>query len=68
MNRSRQSWLVLGLSVNVFVAFFWLFVYGRSSSFQFAGVHFTSGIVALAGMLLGDVLILFLFSRKSISP
>jgi hypothetical protein len=65
MTQSRKIWLVLLLSVNAIVAFLWLFLYGRSSSFQFAGVHVTSGIVAVAGMLLGDALAFLLFSRKS---
>jgi hypothetical protein len=65
MNLPRELWLVLVLSVNGLIAFLWLFLYGRSSSFHVAGVPFTSGIVAVAGMLLGDGLVLFLFSRKS---
>jgi hypothetical protein len=65
MNLPREIWLVLVLSVNALIAFLWLFFYGRGSSFHIAEVHFTSGIVAVAGMLLGDGLVFFLFSRKS---
>jgi hypothetical protein len=68
MNRSHPIWLVLVLSVNGLIAFLWLFVYGQFLSFrwaQFAGVRVSSGIFAVAGMLLADVLVLFLFSRKS---
>ncbi len=66
MNRSRIFyWLVLIVAVNAVVAFLWLFLYGRGYSFRLSGVYFTSGMLAVAGMLVGDVVAWFLVSRKS---
>jgi hypothetical protein len=65
MSRSRKIWLVVLYAVNAFVAFLWLFLYGSRYSFRLAEVYFTPGILAVAVMLLVDVLLFFLLSRKS---
>ena len=64
IRRSRKIWLVVLYAVNAVVAFLWLFAYGRRYSFQLAGVQVTPGILAIAVMLLVDVLLFLLFSRK----
>jgi len=64
MRRSRKIWLVMLFAVNAAVAFLWLFAYGRRYSFQLAGVQVTPGILAIAVMLLVDILLFVLLSRK----
>jgi len=65
MKRSRKIWLVVLYAVNAAVAFLWLFAYGTRYSFQLAGVQVTPGVLALAVMLLVDILLFLLLSRKS---
>jgi len=64
MKRSSKIWLSVLYAVNAAVAFVWLFAYGHRYSFQLAGVQVTPGILAIAVMLLVDVLLFLLFSRK----
>ena len=52
-------------AVNAVVAFLWLFLYGWRYSFSLGGVYFTSGMLAIVGMLVGDLLAWFLVSGKS---
>lgn len=65
MNPSAKIWLLVIYVVNALVAFLWLFLYGWRHSFHLAGVYFGPGIVALAGMLLADILIFVLLRKKS---
>jgi hypothetical protein len=65
MNRSRTFWLLLVVAVNAVVAFLWLLLYGWRYSFHLAGLYFGPGMLAVAGMLLGDLMAWFLVSRKS---
>ena len=65
MGRSRRIWLVALYAVNAAGAFFWLFAYGRRYSFHLAGVYVTPGILAVAVMLLIDILLFLLLSGKS---
>jgi hypothetical protein len=64
MTPSRKIWLAVLYTVNASVAFLWLFSYGRRYSFQLAGVQVTPGILAIAVMLLVDILLFVLFTRK----
>ena len=65
MKRSRKIWLAVLYAFNAAVAFLWLLAYGRHYSFQLAGVQVTPGVLALAVMLLVDILLFLLLSRKS---
>jgi hypothetical protein len=65
MNRSRKISLAVLSGINLVAAFgVWLFLYGRGYAFHLAGVYFTPGILVATGMLLVEVLIFFLLSRK----
>lgn len=65
MKRSRKIWLVALYAVNAAIAFLWLFAYGGRYSFRLAGVYFTPGVLAITVMVLVDVLLFFLLSRRS---
>jgi hypothetical protein len=65
MGRSRKIWLIVLYAVNATVAFLWLFAYGRRYSIQMAGLQVTPGVLAIAVMLLADILLFLLLSRKS---
>jgi hypothetical protein len=64
MNPSAKIWLLAIYAVNALVAFLWLFLYGWRYSFHLARVHFGPGVVALAGMLLADMLTLILLRKN----
>ena len=65
MKRSKKI-VFLGLCfVNSLVAIvIWLMLYARGYAFHLAGVYFTPGIFVFSGMLLIDILLFFVFSRK----
>jgi hypothetical protein len=63
MNPSAKIGLLVIYAVNALVAFLWLLLYGWRHSFHLAGVYFGPGILALAGMLLADILILILLRK-----
>jgi len=65
MRRSRKIWLAVLYTGNAAVAFLWMLAYGRRYSFQLAGIYVTPGILAIAVMLLVDILLFLLLSRKS---
>jgi hypothetical protein len=58
-------WFVVLLAVNAGVAFLWVFAFGRRYSVRFAGTYFGPGILAGAVMLIFDILLFSLVSRKS---
>ena len=65
MNGPAKIWSPLIYAANALVAFLWLFLFGRHYSFHLAGVHFSSGILAAAGMLLADGLAFVLLFKRS---
>jgi len=64
MKRSNKIRLIALYAINAIVAFLWLLLYGRRYSFHLAGAYFGPGILAVAVMLLVDILIFVLLSRK----
>ena len=65
MRWSRKIWLSVIYAGNAVVAYLWLLAYGSRYSFHLAGIYVTPGILAIALMLLVDILLFLLLSRKS---
>ena len=65
MRRSRKIWLAVLYAGNAAVAFLWLLAYGSRYSFHLAGIYVTPGILTIAVMLIVDILLFLLLSRKS---
>jgi uncharacterized membrane protein len=65
MKRSRIILLAVLFAFNASAAILWLLTFGRRYFFHLAGVYFTPGILAVAVMVVVDILLFFLLYRKS---